>query len=261
MRNPGLVAFAVTAGILAPVVTLHLAAGPKQREMLFAPGANALDVAGSHITAVLDHRLVDPGETVHLDLTSEKAVEVGIVVFGSSGTEGERVPSPPLAVLHETVSLAANATKHVALKLRGARSNYEPVGTYSIYVMSPKAADRLALLQRRAGPSIPTGEIPDMDTDTSKLFSVIYKIGRDDLEGNDAKLFGGTAVARLEAYTRALNPAIALELPETTPADRPFTVGVVLKNTSKHAQSVKVNLTFPRIDSEQLGLSGEAATA
>ena len=262
MRNPGLVAFAVTTGILAPVVMLQLAAGPKQREMLFAPDHEALDVAGTHITAALDHRLVDPGETVHLDLTAEKRVEVGIVVFGSSGTEGERVPSPPLAILHETVSLEPHTTSHVALVLRGARSSYQPVGTYSIYVMSPKAADRLALLQRRAGPPVPnSGEIPDLDRDTGKLLSTIYSIGRDDLEGAAAKLYGGTAVARFEAYTRAVSPALALDTPETAPVDRPFTVGVTLKNPTGHAMKLKVALSFPQLDNNTLALPEDAAKA
>lgn len=262
MRSPGLVAFAVTAGILAPVVTLQLAAGPKQRAMMFAPGADAADIAGAHVTAVLDHRLVDPGEAVHLDLTSEKAVEVGIVVFGSSGTEGERVPSPPLAVLHETVWLEAHQVKHVPLKLLGARSNYEPVGTYTIYLTSPKAADRLALLQRRAGPPVPnTGEIPDIDRDTAKLRSTLGLIGNDDAEGPDAKLFGGTKVARLEAFTRAISPAISIAVPDTAAVGEPFTVRVTLKNTTQHAEQLKVNLAFPQIDNTQLALSGDAAKA
>lgn len=260
MRNPGLVAFAATVGILAPVVAFQLSAGAKQREMLFAPGANALDVNGVHVDATIDHRLVDAGGTIHLELSAPSRVEVGIVVLGSSGTEGARVPEPPIAVLHETVTVDPNKPKSIAIKLRGARAGYEPVGTYTIYIMSPKAANKLAKAEDRAGPSIPTGEIPDMDRDTQKLFSMIQKIGKDDNEDPaDAKLFASTVVARFEAYTRSVSPSITIETPETAQVDRPFTVGVTLKNPSKHAHKVKLNVSFPRIDDSYLGLPDDAA--
>ena len=260
MRNPGLVAFAVTVGLLAPVVVFQLAAGPKQRDMLFAPAANSLEINGVHVDASLDHRIVDPGGTIHLDLVAPSSVEVGIVVFGSSGTEGARVPEPPVGVLHETVSVEGGKTKHVAIKLRGGHNSYEPVVTYSIFVMSPKAANKLAKLQDRAGPSIPTGEIPDMDTDTQKLFSLLYKIGGDDIENKaDAKLFSSTVVARFEAYTRAVGSALTIETPETAQVDRPFTVGVTVKNPSVHSQKIKLGLMFPTIEQGSLALPSDAA--
>ena len=263
MRTPGLVAFAVTTAILAPVVALHLTAGPTQRQMLFAPGAEALDVNGVNIQAALDRRIADPGEIIHLDLTAGARVAVGIVVFGASGTEGERVPSPPLAILHETVTLDASITKHVALKLRGARSSFEPVAEYKIYVMAPKAADKLARMQDRAGPPVSNGdEIPDMDRDTIKLRQLMSSIGGSELSNpTDQKLFGGSAVALFEAYTRAINPAVAIDTPESAPVDRPFPVGITLKNPSKHAQTLTVRLSFPRINSDYLGIPEDAAKA
>ncbi len=262
MRNTGLVAFAVTVGILAPVVVLQLSAGPKQRQMLFAPGSNSLSINGVHIDATLDRFLVDPGESVHLDLTAPNRVEVGIVVLGSSGSEGARVPDPPIGVLEETVSLEPNVTKHVALQLHGARNTYDLHANYTIYVMSTKAAAKLARTQRRAGPSIPTGDIPEMDGDTQKLFTLTYEIGRDDIENaSDAAMFGSTAVARFEAYTRAANPSISIEAPETAQVDAPTAIAVVLKNPSGHRQHVKVELTFPQFDDAYLGLPYDAVIA
>jgi hypothetical protein len=263
MRNPGIVAFGITLGIFAPVVMHVLGAGPAQREMMFAPSASALDINGVHIDAELDRRMVDPGETVHLDLSAPNRIEVGVVVFGSSGDEGSRVPSPPSAVMHKTVTLEPNKVNHVAIKLHGARAGYQAVGSYTIYVMSPKAADKLAAAQAKAGPSYGGSKenpIPDMDTDTQKLFSLMYKIGNDDLDEKDAKLFGAASVARLEAYTRVINPAVSIVTPETGIVDGKISVGVVLKNTTKHAQQVKVSLTAPRIDNDLLVLGNEAMT-
>ena len=265
MRSIGLVAFGITAGILVPAVALTLDAGPKQREMLFAPGADSLELDGTKIYATLDHKLVDPGGTANLSLRTEGRVAIGIVVLGTSGSEGDRVPSPPVAIAHETVTIEAHTTKTVALKLKGARENYTGFGSYSIYVMSPKAADRLALLQRRSGPPVsandPDDPIPRQTKATQALFSAIYAIGGDHDSQRDSALFGRGKVALFHAYSRPLNPAVKLDAPDTAMVGTTFPVTVTVNNPSKkHDASVKVALLFPRLDDSYLGVDDKALT-
>jgi len=257
MRNIGLVAFGITAGILVPAVALTLDAGPKQREMLFAPGADSLELDGTKIYATLDHRLVDPGGTTNLSLRTEGRVSVGIVVLGSTGNEGDRVPSPPVAIAHQTVTVDAHTTKIVPLELAGARDNYTGFASYSIYVMSPAAANRLAALQRRAGQPYIVGndEIPRQSRGAQDLFGVIEEIGHDDLDQRDGAMFGRGKVALFHAYGRPVNSAITIEAPETAAIDMPIPIDVKLTNPSnKESVTLTVALEFPRLDDTYLGV-------
>jgi hypothetical protein len=265
MRNIGLVAFGITAGILVPAIALTLDAGPKQREMLFAPGADSLELDGTKIYATLDHKLVDPGGIANLSLRTEGRVAVGIVVLGTSGSEGDRVPSPPVAVVHQTVTIEAHTTKTVPLKLGGAREDYSGFASYSIYVMSPQAANRLALLQRRSGPPIPSSdpdnEIPSESPATQTLFSAINGIGQPYLEGREAEMFGRGKVALFHAFNRPVNPSVKLDAPDTAVVGATVPVTVTVTNPSKQDEvSLKVSLLFPRLDDAYLGVSDKAVT-
>jgi hypothetical protein len=244
MRNLGLTAFVLTTCVLVPAAVHHLRAGHEQVLKFGAPDAQELSLGGATIEARLDHTLVDPGEAIHLKLVASgatgKRLDVGVLVYGSSGSEGDRVPSPPVAVAHETVSLAidasGNGAKELAVALRGAAINrYSDTGFshYTILVMAPKAANRLALLHRRA--DLIGGEegIPFYNKSGERFMS-LYAWGGE-LEGEDAKLFAEDSVARLTAYTRSINRAIAIETPATTPVGQAFTVSVVVKNPSKKA--------------------------
>ncbi len=137
-------------------------------------------VDGAHVTATLEHPFGDPDELIHLTLTSDKRVELGVVVMGSSGTEGARVPDPPRPVAHRSVELVPDrttgkATAIVAIRLHNARGASGTRTGRTPSCMSPKAGDRLQALVDRWLP-IPTGEILDMDTDTQKLFATISRI-------------------------------------------------------------------------------------
>jgi hypothetical protein len=231
--------------------------------MLSAPASDQLEVDGAKVHVTLDHTLVNSGDTVKLSFESDKRVSLGIVVLGSSGTEGSRVPGPPRGVAHESVTVEPHETQVVSVKLHGAVPTYQeggsPLGTYSIFVLSETAGDRLALLQRRAGPNIPTGEIPDQDEDTGKLWQVIHRIGSDDIENHrDARMFGAGRVAKLEAYTRPINHAIEIAAPQTAVVDRAFPVAVTLTNPRQHPMTLRLSLEFPAFD---LGLAAGLVTA
>jgi len=272
MRNIGLLAFGTTVGILVPAAALHLTAGPKERAMLFAPGAESLDVNGTHVEVTLDRTIVDPDETVKLKLVGDKQVALGIVVMGSTGSEESRVPSPPVAVAHREVTLkpdwTGKASAEIAVKLKGARtrSYYNPFGAYTFYVMSTKAADRLADVRSNVGTRKPTDGIPDEAPGEEKMWQVLSLVreaaAKPDLaeindvdpadaaeaekaKDRDHKLFTQGSVARLEAYTRPVSKAVAIAAPDATPAGKPFDVGITVTNPSKRAQHLKVVLSFP----------------
>jgi hypothetical protein len=163
-----------------------------------------------------------------------------VLVYGSSGSEGDRVPSPPVAVAHETVSLpidaSGNGTKELAVALRGASPNRysdTPFSSYTVLVMAPKAASRLAWLHRRTELIGGDEGIPYYNK-SGQRFMELYAWGGEH-EGEDAKLFAEDAVARLAVHTRSINRTIAIETPATTPVGQAFTVAVVVKNPSKKA--------------------------
>jgi hypothetical protein len=255
MRNLGLTAFVLTTCVLVPAAVHHLRAGHEQVIKFGAPDAQEISLGGATIEAKLDHSLVDPGEAIRLKLIASgatgKRLEVGVLVYGSSGTEGDRVPSPPVAVAHETVSLAidasGNGTKELAVALRGASANrYSDTAFshYTIHVMAPKAADKLARLHRRTQLIGGDEGIPYYNK-SGDQFMRLYAWGGE-LEGEDAKLFAEGAVARLAAYTRSINRAIAIETPATTPVGQAFTVAVVVKNPSKKAATgLELSLETP----------------
>jgi hypothetical protein len=99
----GLLGFVVTTAVLIPAATLSLVAGPEQRAKLFAPGVKAIALDGAHVEAKIRRRLVEPGEAIHLALTTDKRVQVGVVVFGQTSSAFDRVPNPPAGVAHETI--------------------------------------------------------------------------------------------------------------------------------------------------------------
>jgi hypothetical protein len=255
MRSLGLTAFVLTTCVLVPAAVHHLRAGHEQVIKFGAPDAQELSLGGAKIQAKLDHALVDPGEAIHLTLVASgatgKRLEVGVLVYGSSGTEGARVPSPPVAVAHETVSLpidtSGNGTKALAVSLRGAAANRfsdTAFSHYTILVMAPKAADKLALLHRRAQLIGGDEGIPSYNKSGERFMS-LYAWGGE-LKGEDATLFAEGAVARLDAHTRSINRAIAIETPDTAPVGQAFTVTVVVKNPSKKAATgLELSLDTP----------------
>jgi hypothetical protein len=236
MRSIGVAAFGVTVCVLVPMTRPD--AGPAEREKLFAADTHDLVVDGAHVTATIDHPFLEQNGLVHLTLHADKEVQVGLVVLGSTGTEGGRVPDPPRPVEHRTISLVPDrtgqATKDVAIRLHNAlASDYRPYGAYTFYVTSRELGERLQKLVDRAGPSIPTGEIPDMDTDTEKLFSTIYAAQRandDDYTDRDPTLFAKGSIAVLHGFTRPATDDVALTVPDRVHRGEEFSVTVAVRN-------------------------------
>lgn len=264
MRHLGSIAFFATVGVLGPAALLHLDAGPEQRAKLFAPDSRSVTLDGTEVTASLDTAVVDQGGTVKLSLVAAKATTVGIVVMGTNGSEGERVPSPPTGVAHETVTLAmgpdGKAHAEVPLKLKGAEASWSPLATYTIYVLKPKAAARLERLRRNARPPIPTDEgIPDMGPGSEALFSVLWRINSPEPEfdnARDAKLFDG--VARLEVYARPKEGAVTLRVPEHATRGEWFAVDVTVTNpTKKRLEDVTLSLETPQLGDAYRGIPGD----
>lgn len=255
MRNPGLFAFVLTTGVLVPAAAHYLTAGHDQVVKFAAPSHSELALDGATIEARLAHPLVDPGEGLKIKLSASgatgKSIAVGVLVYGSAGDEGSRVPSPPVGVAYETVTIAlanGEGEKEIAIPLKGAEGNRfypQPFNSYQVLVLAPKAAARLHRLHRNSA-LIDTGEIPDYNASASKFMSFYQGWGGDDLEGEDAKLFGEGAIARLDAHTRSINKSIVLETPATTQVGLAFTVAVTVKNPSKKAaKSLELSLETP----------------
>jgi hypothetical protein len=258
MRHIGVTAFGVTVCVLVPMTRPD--AGPAEREKLFAPDTHDLVVDGAHVTATIDHPFVEQNGLVHLTLHADKEVQVGVVVLGSTGTEGGRVPDPPRPVEHRTISLVPDrtgqATRDVVIRLHNALpTDYHPYGGYTFYVTSRELGDRLQKLVDRAGPSIPTGEIPDMDTDTSKLFSTIYAAQHandDDNTDSEPKLFAKGSIAVLHGFTRPATDDMKLSVPDRVHRGEEFAVSVAVHNpTATKLADLKVAVEVMPFDESE----------
>jgi hypothetical protein len=243
MRNVGLISFGVTLCVLVPAAVNRLIAGREQVTKLFAPSARTLELEdGAKIDVALDKALVDPGDTIHVKLAASaptaRHLTVGVLVLGSTGTEGSRVPSPPVGVAHETVRLdldaTGHATKELPIRLRGARTQFEPFAHYTILVMPPKAADKLERTRSNARiiPE-PGGGIPSYNRSGEKFQTMYWAIQGEQAPEGDEELFAPGKIARLEAHTRPKSSSITIAAPDTAPRDGKFTVAVTVKNPGK----------------------------
>ncbi len=255
MRNPGLFAFVLTTGVLVPAAAHYLTAGHDQVVKFAAPSHAELELDGATIEARLAHPLVDPGEGLKIKLSASgakgKQLAVGVLVYGSAGDEGARVPSPPVGVAYKTITIPitnGDGETEISIPLKGAEGNRyypQPFNSYEVLVMAPKAAAKLNRLHAGAA-LIDTGEIPDYNASAQKFMGLYQGWGRDELKGDDAKLFGEGAIARLDAHTRAINKSITLDTPATTQVGLAFTVGVTVKNPSKKkATNLELSLETP----------------
>jgi hypothetical protein len=267
MRNPALFAFGVTIACLSPMFAASLDAGPKQEEMLFAADARSFVVNGVTVKVSIDHGIADRGATVTLHLEAERAVAVGLVMLGSTGTEGARVPDPPLGLLHRNVTVDQVAGDHVVkdipIKLVGAVQE-QAFATYSIYAMSPAAARRLDRLQRHATPPVQPGEGPPEATASSmKLWHALGAIRRDgevdsgdEKPDDEARQFAKGTTARLEVVTRPRDQALAIAMPDEVRSNVAFDVQVTLTNSSRKAAEVYARLDVAEAPAENHALGG-----
>lgn len=200
---------------LAVVLPQAAEAGPRQQEQLYAPTKRTITVSNAKVTAVLDRQIGNPGDTVKLRLETDRPVELGIVVMGSSGNEGRDIPYPDLGVLLRTVKVSTTA--EVPIKLRGAKS-FGAFAQYRIIVTTPKEAVTLERLRSRATlPIHPKVGRPEM--------SKSGEAHSDSLSNLDPK-----TTATLYAVARTLTKSIAIVAPETAKRGKVFDVRVTFPN-------------------------------
>jgi hypothetical protein len=277
MRNVGLIAFGVTVCVLVPAAVNRLTAGREQVTKLLAPGARTLALEdGAKIDISMDRALVDPGDTIHVKLAASaptaRHVTVGVLVLGATGTEGTRVPSPPVGVAHETVRLdidaTGHATKEIPIRLRGARAQFEPLAHYTILVMPPKAADKLERLRSHARviPE-PSGGIPSYNRSGEQFQTMYWAVTSEQAPDGDEALFAPGQIARLDAHTRPRGSSITITAPDTAPRDGKFTVVVTVKNPGKRPLAgLEVSLDTldgileRQLEDRYLGLGSSAVT-
>jgi hypothetical protein len=244
MRGPS--AFVMTLSLFIPAVG---GAGPEQREKLFAPGATGLVFDGSEVVASLDHRLVDSGAIVHVSVHASQRVRVGVVALLRTPMEGGRVPEPPGEVLYR--ELVIDGSADIPIKLAGASMRF---GDYTIYVMKPGDARALHRLASAALPSTPSTD-PDSDLGTVGEGTMALLDHMRSIENSSAIM--------LEAWSRPVDPAVALALPERATVDEPFPVTIALTNpTGKAMHGLRVEVSAPELDlhgdSAYLGLPASA---
>lgn len=254
MTHHGLFAFALTTAVLVPAAAHYLSAGHDQVARFAAGTSGELALGGATVKTKLAHPLVDPNEPLKITLAASgakgKRLEVGLLVYGSSGDEGARVPSPPVGVAYKTVSIPLDGdgtgTTEIAIPLKGGVSNqYDPQAftSYEVLVMAPKAAEKLERLRRNAG-FIGDDEIPSYNKSGERFMS-LYRWGGEKT-GEDATLFAEGAIVRLDAHTRAINPSIAITTPETTEVGKAFAVTIAVTNsTKKPVKGMELSLETP----------------
>jgi hypothetical protein len=271
MRNIGLIAFGVTTCVLVPAAISRLSAGPQQVGKLVAPGAESIELDGATIDVTIDRAVVDPGGDIHVKLVGKSAkakrVALGVLVYGSSGSEGSRVPDPPVDVAHEEVTLAldgkTDTTKDVKVRLAGAVGGTQPFAHYTILVMPRKAADRLAALRDRFRviPGTKNDPIPSYNNSGSKFTSLYWQIKSGEAPEEAPALFEPGGIARLEAHTRIKGSAVSITTPPTTRVGEAYTVAVTIKNPTKRKKlELDVTLATPAglVEQGYTGLRDEA---
>lgn len=244
MRNVGLIAFTLTTCVLVPAAIHRLSAGKEQIAKLAAPSESALELRGAKIKVALDKYMLDPGETLKVKIAATEAkgktLEVGVLVLGSNGTEGDRVETPPNGVAFRILKLPIKdgiATGEMSVDLKGAnnQSSWRPFGHYEVLVGAPNAIERLESLRRRSDIiGDPSEGIPELNRAGGK-FMGLYR-GWSDNEKEKA-LYSEGSLARLDAHTRPKSSAITIAMPTTTPVDHAFMVSVTVKNTGKRAMN------------------------
>ncbi|HWU90732.1 MAG TPA: hypothetical protein VN253_25875 [Kofleriaceae bacterium] len=276
MRKIGQFAFGVTSLLILPAALHGLTAGPKQVAKLIAAGADSLELSGARIDVSVDHPLVDPGDKVKIKLVASAAkahkVTVDVLVLESMGTYNGRVPEPPVAVDHETLTLEAKdgggPARELAVRLPGnpKRSQME-FGTYQILVSSPRAITKLERLRVRARTesTVPgwdpmAGDSPYHD----KFNTAFYELkdeGRHNESASDADGEAGELgkAALLVVNTRPKDSSIAIRAPEQVTAGETFTVAVTVTNPTKRpVKELSVELAQPSgLSGDYLGLEAE----
>lgn len=258
MRHIGILAFSVTTCVLVPAAIHEVVAGKEQIAKLAAPNSATAKIGKAEVAVKLDRFMLDPGEKlgVHIEASNlpGKSLEVGLLVIGSNGTEGDRVQSPGVGIAFRTVKLTGKdgvASTDLAIPLQGAQASRYGDGGFGHYTVLVGPVDALAKLERwRKGSSYvgDTGdEIPSLNRSGSKFMSMWWDLQMEAGEDQDearARAYTRGSIARVEAHTRPKSDAISLSVPDTAPTGKPFTVTVHVENKSRRAmKGLEVHLS------------------
>lgn len=249
MRNAGLVAFSLTTCVLVPTAIHVVSAGQEQIAKLSAPSQDTIVVGKASVKASLDRYMLDPGDKLTVKLAATgiagKNLEVGVLVLGANGSEGDRVPTPPNGVAFRILTLPAKdgvATGEMSFALTGAKqTRWLNFGHYTVLVGEPAAIRKLEHLRRSAHFLDTDDEIPSLNKAGNTFFGLYngWAIEKDDTTSpySEGKL------ARLEAHTRPKSDAIALTVPDSATVNHAFHVSLTVKNPGKRAmKGVEVTL-------------------
>jgi len=259
MRHIGILAFSVTTCVLVPAAIHEVVAGKEQIAKLAAPNSATAKIGKAELAVKLDRYMLDPGEKlgVHIEASNlpGKPLEVGLLVIGSNGTEGDRVQSPGVGIAFRTVKLAGKdgvASADLAIPLRGAQaSRYGDGGGFGHYTVLVGPVDALSKLERWRRGSSYVGdareEIPSLNRSGSKFMSMWWDLQMENEPDQDEareRAYARGSIARVEAHTRPKSDAIAIEVPDTAPTGKPFTVTVHVENKSRRAmKGLEVHLS------------------
>ena len=251
MRNAGLIAFSVTTCVLVPAAIHQISAGKEQIAKLSAPREDTFELRGAKVKVALDRYMLDPGESLKIQIAATEAtgktLEVGVLVLGSNGTEGDRVPTPPNGVAFRILKLPVKdgvATGDMTVALKGSsQGRWQPFGHYEVLVGEPNAIEKLENLRRRSD-LVGDDEIgiPSLNRAGSTFMGLYRGWGIPDEEAQSPDLEG--KLARLDAHTRPKSSAVALTVPDTASVEKPFLVSVTVTNPGRRAmKNLEVNLS------------------
>lgn len=253
MRHIGILAFSVTTCVLVPVAIHDVVAGKEQIAKLAAPNSATAKIGKAEVAVKLDRYMLDPGEKlgVHVEASNVpgKTLEVGLLVIGSNGTEGDRVQSPGVGVAFRTLKLAAKdgvASTDLAIPLQGAQpSRYGEGGGFGHYTVLVGPVEALSKLERWRRNASYVGdtsqEIPSLNRSGSNFMSMWWDLRMENDENaadateERARAYTRGSIARVEAHTRPKSDAIALTVPDTATVGQPFTVSIHIENKSRRA--------------------------
>jgi hypothetical protein len=226
-------------------------AGKDQIAKLAAPNSATAKIGKAEVAVKLDKFMLDPGEKlgIHIDATNiaSKSLEVGMLVIGSNGTEGDRVQSPGVGVAYRNVTLTAKdgvASMDLSIPLTGAQlSRYGEAGFghYTVLVGPVNTIEKLERLRRNSSYLDTSDEIPSLNKSGSKFMSMWWGIGNDANRDSDDpsddrdRGYERGSIARAEAHTRPKSDAITLAVPDTAEVGKAFTVTVHVENKGRRA--------------------------
>jgi hypothetical protein len=236
----GATAFVFTVGMLAPAGWRMLDADGTTDGRVACPDVKSVEVDGALVSVAADRSWVWDGDAVTLRLQASamerRSVTVVVAVEEDTDMSGGRVPTPPLTLRNDEITLDAapggGQVTVISLPLRGGRGSsigdhVDQLGNYAVFVQAPAEAKRL---QRRLRATWFSGD----DMDEPAWYQRLGSDGR---------------AARVDVVTRARDTqrfAVGITVPEHVVAGKPFTAVLTVSNLGDHwATSLDTDLDAP----------------